>query len=249
MTRWLSLGLLFVALILGGCNGDDSSDAPPPDPVALLDEAAENIRAAEAFRMEIRHSGADYMINVYLGETTDTPVKVAFRRAMAQYVAEDKLDAQVSVLMGSGRVNLDIYAQGYDQWFRLEGTPFWVHGEFAPGFNPQTIIAGDSGFHAALSEMENLEYQGETSLEDGTKVYHITGTADGGIVTTLLVGMIKARADVDVEVFVDRDTHYPARLVIRQPETITENDPEPTTWTLDIYDINAELTLTKPDDA
>lgn len=246
--RWLSVVLLIPVFLLVGCNGDNADDAPD-DPVALLTDAATKIRAADTFRMEITHSGADYWVNVYLGDDPNTPVQVAFRRALAQYVADEKLGAEVSILMGGAAFKLDVYAQEYDQWFRLEGIPLWVHGEFAPGFNPRTLIAEDTGFQAALAALEELEYIGTTSLEDGTSVYHLSGVAEGGVVTALLVGMIEAGPIVEVEVYVDRETGYPARLIIRQPETVTDDQPVPTTWTLDVYDVNAEPDLNKPEDA
>jgi hypothetical protein len=174
---------------------------------------------------------------------------VAFRRALAQYVADQELGAEVSILMSGAAFQLDVYARGFNQWFRLEGVPVWVRADFAPGFNPQTLIAEDTGFQAALSALEELEYIGTDSLEDGTDVYHLSGLAEGRVVTSLLVGMIEAGPIVEVEVYVDRDTGYPARLVIRQPETVTEDEPVPTTWTLDVYDVNAEPDLNKPDDA
>ena len=245
--RWLSLSLLFAALILGGCGGGDNDDTPPDDPVMLLIEAADKIRAADTFRMEIIHSGAEHLIEVYLGDDTTVPVQVAFRRALAQYVAEEILAAQVSILLGSVPFNLDIYAQGYDQWFRLQGNPMWVHGEFAPGFNPKSLIADDTGFQAALVSLENLQYIGRESLDTGDNVYHISGTAEGGIVTALLVGLIEAYEDVIVDAYIHRDTGFPARLVIQMPETVSDEVTEPTTWTLDVYDVNAEPDLNKPE--
>ena len=248
MIRWLSFGVLTLVLLLTGCNSGDSDDGPD-DPVALLTDAATKIRAADTFRMEITHSGADYWINVFLGDDPNTPIQVAFRRILAQYVADEQLGAEVSILMGGMAFKLDVYAREFEQWFRLEGIPRWVYGSFAPGFNPRTLITEDTGFQVALSALEELEYIGTESLEDGTGVYHLSGVAEGSVVTSLLVGMIEAGPLVEVEVYVDRETGYPARLIIRQPETVTDDQPVPTTWTLDVYDINAEPDLNKPDDA
>jgi hypothetical protein len=245
VVRWI---LIVLALVLAGCQSDDSSDEPPSDPVGMLVEAADKIRAAKTFRMEATHSGADYLISVYLGEDDSVPVEVAFRRAVAQYVAEDILQANVSILLGGVTVGLDVYAEGEEQWWRLAGTG-WVNGDFAPGFNPHTLIGEETGFQAALAALENLEYIGTDTLEDGTRTYRLSGTANGPDVTALLVGLIEAEDRVNVEVYIDRETHYPVRLIIEQPETITEETPDPTTWTIDVYDIGAEPELTGPESA
>lgn len=248
MTRvrmWTIL-LLAAALLLAACNGDDD---PPPDPVALLTEAANNIRSADTFRMEARHSGAPYLVSVYLDEATSglaqTAAQVAFRRAIAQYVAPDTLQADVSIILGGITTSLSVFSRGDDQWFKLPVTR-WIDGDFAPGFNPRTLIAEDTGFQAALAALTDLDYRGTTSLEDGTGVYHLHGTANGPDVTALLVGLIEAEGLVPVDVYISQDTRYPVRLVIVQPET---DAVDPTTWTIDVYDINADPALTPPEGA
>ncbi len=241
----LGLLLTITLLVLVGCQGGGSNDDdPPPDPVELLIESADNIRSAETFRLEVRHSGADYFVSAYLVDDL-LPVNVAFRRAIAQYVFPDALQASVRVLLAGAAVSLEIFSRGDDQWFKLAGTD-WVDGDFAPGFNPRTLIAEDTGFQAALASLTDLDYIGTTTLEDGTGVFHLRGTANGQDVTALLVGLIEAEGLVPVDVYIDRDNRYPVRLVITQPET----DPDdPTTWTIDVYDINAEPQLAPPSES
>lgn len=244
---WIIL-LLTTALLLTACNtGND--DEPPPEPVALLTEAANNIRAANTFRMEVRHSGADYLVSVYLDPDasglSQSVAQVAFRRALAQYVAPQVLQADVSIILGGITTQLKIFSQGDDQWFKLPVTS-WIKGDFAPGFNPETLIAEDTGFQAALAALTDLNYEGTDTLEDGTNVFHLSGTANGPDVTALLVGLIEAEGLVPVDVYISQEDRLPVRLVIVQPET----DPEdPTTWTIDVYDLNAEPNLTPPEGA
>lgn len=241
MLRLISL-LSLIVFLVAACQ-PESSDEPPPDPVALITEAADNIRASQTFRLEVRHSGADYLVPVYITDNIN-PVNVAFRRAVAQYVFPNQLQASVRVLLAGAAINIDAYSRGIDQWFKLAGTD-WVDGDFAPGFDPQTLIAEDTGFQAALASLRQLEILGNTTLEDGTGVYHLRGVANGPDVTALLVGLIESEGDVIVDVFIDRETHFPVRLIITQPETDTEN---PTTWTIDVYDVNADPELSPPED-
>lgn len=242
MLRLLSL-LIAVLVLLVGCQSD-APEEPPPDPVELITESANNIRTSQTFRLEVRHAGAEYLVPVYITDNV-TPVDVGFRRAVAQYVFPDRLHATVRVLLAGAAIEIETYSEGADQWFKLPGTN-WVDGDYAPGFNPETLIAEDTGFQAALAALEEISYEGITSLEDGTSVYHLNGIANGPDVTALLVGLIEAEGDVMVDVFIDREERYPIRLVITQPET----DPDdPTTWTIDVYDINAEAEPAPPVDA
>lgn len=248
MQRLWTILLLTTALLLSACNTGNEEE-PPPDPVALLTEAATNIRSGDTFRMEVRHSGADYLVSVYLDTDasglSQSTAQVAFRRALAQYVAPDTLQADVSIILGGITTRLQIFSQGDDQWFKLPVTP-WIKGDFAPGFNPETLIAEDTGFQAALASLTDLNYQGVETLEDGTSVFHLNGTANGPDVTALLVGLIEAEGLVPVDVYISQDERLPVRLIIVQPET----DPvDPTTWTIDVYDLNAEPNLTPPEGA
>jgi hypothetical protein len=237
---WLLAGVLIVT----GCTTNGADD-PPPEPVELLTEAADNIRSAETFRMEVIHSGAPYLFYIQLPGEQVTGVE--FRRAQAQYVRPDRLQATVRIIAGIP-LDIDIFSQGSRQWYRVTGMG-WIGGEFAPGFNPQTLIADDSGFQAALSALTELEYIGQETLEDGARVYHLRGMAHGPDVTDLMVGLIEAEGLVPVDVYIDRETTYPVRLVIVQPETATEETPQPTTWTIDVYDVGADSALTPPEDA
>jgi hypothetical protein len=38
----------------------------------------------------------------------------------------------------------------------------------------------------------------------------------------------------------------PVRLVVTQPETASEQHPEPTRWIIDVFDINADAALQPP---
>lgn len=239
MLRPVSI-VIMAFFALAGCTG--SATQAPPDPLQLLAQAASNIRAMDTFRMSVNLSGADYFIETDFGS-------VAFRRAVAQYVAPNVMQATVRVLLGSVPLDVDVFSRGENQWFRagLWTGGEWVNATFAPGFNPEALIAQESGFQAALNAMIDLEMVGTAELEDGTPVYHLRAVAEGEDVSALMVGLIYATGNVNVEVYVHREEVYPVRFVIVQPDTATEEEPEPTTWTVDVYDLNAEPDIDDPE--
>lgn len=239
MLRLLTL-ITLVACFAAGCGG--ASSEPPPDPLELVTTAAENIRQTETFRMLVERTGAPYYIETDLGS-------VIFRRATAQYVAPDTMEATVRLIAASVPTEVGIFSRGENQWYKnsiLTGGR-WFNAPFSPGFNPETLIAHETGFQASLRALIDLEYDGEVTLEDGSPTYHLTATANGPDVTALLAGLVDMPGIVDVDVYIHREKLMPVRFVIIQPETATEGEPEPTTWTIDIYDVNAPAQIDDPE--
>lgn len=237
----LILLICLTALGLTGCGGED--EATVDDPLALLVTAADQIRSADSFRLYVIQEGAPYTFPIAVAADL---MNVRFRLAQGQYVAPDTLQARASVVAGL-TLEIDIFAQGDDQWFRVNTLAIpWQNAPFAAGFNPAALISDDGGFQAALTALLELEFVGATTLEDGQSVYHLRGIADGPSVATLVVGLLEIEGEVPVDVFINRETGYPARLVLTQPETATEENPEPTRWVIDVFDINAEPQLDPP---
>lgn len=233
------LVFLLAALALAGCSGD-AATPPPPDPTELITQAADNIRSVDTFRMEVIASGAPYIINTDLGQ-------VAFRRAVAQYVAPDNLQAEVRLIAAGLPADVEIFAQGEQQWYRnsILTANRWVNAPFAPGFNPALLIAEDTGFEVALNALIDLQYVGETDLDGVIPVYHLRGTARGEDIVALLAGLIDEMGMVEVDVYIEREQRVPARFIIVDLDTEAE-ETEPTTFTVDIYDVNAPPELDLP---
>jgi hypothetical protein len=235
--------LLLIAVSIAACTGSNTPE-PPPDPIALVTEASQNIRLSETFRMEVVRTGAEYYVPTDLGN-------VDFKRAVAQYVAPNILQATVRVIAAGLPADVDIFSRGEDQWFRntILTANIWLNAPFAEGFNPERLIAEDTGFQMALHSLINLSYEGREQLEDGTDVHHLAGTARGEDITALMANLVEATGEVLVDVFIDQQALIPVRFIIVQPNTITDDEPEPTTWTVDVYDINAEPELDAPETA
>lgn len=236
--------LLIISVLISACDNQMTEEADI-DELQVLQEASDKIVAADAFRLYVLQEGAPYSFTIALA---DGLIEVRFRLADAQYVAPDTIQATASVIaLGGLRVDVDIYADGDDQWFRIPAlsTP-WQNADFAEGFNPSNIVADGSGFQAVLTTLTNLQLIGTETLDDGQPVYHMSGIADGPSVGDLIVGLLDVENDVPIDIFVNRETGFPVRLVMTQPETVTEEFPDPTTWIIDVYDINEEPILDPP---
>lgn len=233
------LAALLVILLVTGCTGPSGDpDAPTPDPITLVRSAADAIRSAQTFRMIVDQTGPDYAILTDFGS-------VNFRRADAYYVAPETMQADISVTaLGGLRVDIEVFARAAQQWFRspVWTAGNWIYATFAPGFNPATLIAQDTGFNAALNAVIDLVYSGDVTLEDGQRARHLTGRADAAGVNALLIGLIEIAGEVAVDVYINLETGFPARFVL----TEALPDGEPRIWTMDILDVNEDAPLDPP---
>ena len=228
--------LLILVLILAACGG---SSEPPPDPLPLINEAAGYIQTASTFAVTIERSGAP----VYI----DTNGLINFLRATGWYVAPDRVQARVRVLVGGIAGDIDVIAIGTDQYYRhpiLTGGQ-WLNAEFSPGFNAENLVRSESGLGRAMSALQNVEMVGQEDI-DGTAMWHIKGTAVGSEVAALTIGLIPAQADVLVDLYIRVDDHHAERMVLVQPDTVSDTEPVPSTWTVEVYDYNGDYTITAP---
>jgi hypothetical protein len=236
----LITGLALAVGVLAACGGGDTREATP-DPLALTTQAANRIRSAQTFRMDVTQIGPDYEIFTDFGA-------VLFRRATAQYVTPGTMQAAVRVSAAGIPVDVDVYAEGLNQWFRAIWTGnTWVNAAFAPGFDPQTLIAEDTGFQAALGAVIDITYMGIESLETGTQVHHLRGTVAGEAVNALLVGLIGVSGTPQIDLYIETETGYPARITLTETEWADGSQAdEPREWTIDITEINAPPELDAP---
>ena len=238
--------LLLVALLVG-CSAAPSPTDAPPDALALIQEAANNIRSAKTFRITVSQTGPNYKI-------VTSYATVFFRSAKAQYVSPGVMEATIRVIAGAIPIQVDVFSQGPDQWYRAIWTGnHWVNQMFAEGFNPEALIAEKTGFESAVKAMIDLKYVSQEQLESGVQTDHLVATANGPDVAALLGGLIEPVGIVNVDTYIDRETKYPARFIITEhdsPFAVTPEagqEAEPVIWTIDIYDIDAAPDISTPE--
>jgi hypothetical protein len=235
-------------VLLAGCTGN-ATPTPSLDPLALVTEAAANIRAAETFRISVTQEGPDYMLATEYGTAI-------FRSATAQYVAPREMQANVRVVVAGLPIQIDVFSRGADQWYRAIWTGNqWLNQPFQEGFDPETLVSEEAGFQSALDSLIELNYAGEAELDSGAQVYHLTATANGPDVTALLGGLIEPVGEVLVDVYIDRETRQPVRFIIQEFNSPFAATPEageddiPIVWTIDLYDIDAPAELDAPQES
>jgi LppX_LprAFG lipoprotein len=240
--RRLAIFLLIVVWVLAGCGGDATPQDAVPSPVDMVKQAAAKVRSVDTLKMTIERSGAAYIFQAEMGTVT-------FNRLEGQYVAPDTIQAKARVMLGKLPLDVDVFAKGTDQWIRgIFSNMEWQKTDFATGFNPQTLISQEnSGLQTAMASLKDLKLAGEESLEDGTAVYHLTASAAGENVSALVAGLLQMTGQVQVDLYIDKAKLLPLKFVVVQPDTVTETEKDPTTWTIEIYDFNVAATLDAPE--
>jgi hypothetical protein len=224
------VGLVSLSLLLAACGGaPEATPTQAPDPRALLSRAADDIQAVSALRFKLQLTGAPAFI--------DDADLISFGSADGVYVAPDKISAKVSAAVAGVAGQIDIVAVGSDQYMKhlLLTANRWLNMQFSPGFNADTLIRGDLGIKYALNALTDLTYHGVVDLF-GTQVHHISGTASVADISAVTVNLIRGTGSANAEIYINVATGQVERIVLVQPETVTDQHPEPTTWIMELFD-------------
>jgi hypothetical protein len=231
-----------IILVLTGCNGTaNQTPTPLPDAKTLLNRAATEIQNAKSVQVKLQLTGAPAYVDV-----TNT---IAFISANGVYVAPDLLNATVAASLLGVPGSVDVIAIGDTQYMKnklLTGDK-WLQCEFSPGFNAQKLISSDSGIQAGIQSLKDVKLVGIENV-DGVNMFHISGSAADADISSLTVGLIRG-STVQADIFIVVDTGRVDRVIMVQPDTVTDKQPKPSTWTLELYNYNGGGQVTAPQNA
>lgn len=225
---WVAL-VLATLIFVAGCN---SGAAPTPTPLsarALIDKAAAEVQNVSALRFKLQLTGAPAFI--------DSAGIISFVAADGSYISPDRVNGKVSAAVAGVPGQIDIVAIGNDQFMKhilLTGNR-WLKQQFSPGFNADTLIRGDRGIKYALDRMQGVEIVGTKDLF-GVQMWHISGQAPVEDISAVTVGLIRGTGMAKTEIYINKETGRVEQIVLVQPETATPQNPDPTTWTLELFD-------------
>jgi hypothetical protein len=227
--KYLLIGLILV--LVAACGGSAATETPLPDPRAMLDAAAKAIQQVKTVRFKLQLTGAPAFI--------DTNQIISFVSADGSYIAPDRVGAKVSAAVMGVPGQIDIVAVGDDQYYKhivLTGNR-WLKKQFSPGFNADKLIRSDQGIRRAIEALKGIKMVGREDLF-GTPVYHISGQSSIADISAVTVGLIRGTADAQVDVYLDVNGTNVERMVLVQPETVSAEHPDPTTWTMELFNYN-----------
>lgn len=236
----VTLSLIF----LTACSSEPVAD-PTADAETLLAESVNLIRESESFSLIVEQGGEPFRFIFQLGPDLPEFITV-MSRATGSFIAPDGLYADARIQFEGVSINVQLFAKTETQWVKALGLPY-VEYNFAPGFNPSILMAEDSGFNRALSQLDSLEYVGREN-RNRIDTHHVRGETDGDVINDLLFGLLEILEErVIVDVFIDVETGYPAEMLLTLPDTATDEN-EDTYWLIEIFDVNEPLDIDTPDE-
>ena len=237
---WIGCGLVLMAA-LSAC----SAQTPLPDAQTLLIKAGNEVAQSSSIRIKLQLAGAPSFV--------DPPTipggpgnAISFISADGVYVAPDRISATVVAKVFDIPGQVDVVAIGDVQWYKagLLTAGKWLQEPFSPGFNAGDLVSSGGGIQAALKALKEVKLLGHESV-DGVDMYHLTATANGADISSLNVGLIRGNV-VNVDIYIPVDTGRVDRVIMVQPDTMTDTEPQPTTWTLELFDYNAPAQVAAP---
>jgi hypothetical protein len=246
--RWAALLGMVVLVVACAGTAATPTEVPLPDPQTLLNKAAAEVRNARSVRIKLQLTGAPSYVDP--PQTPGGPGNtIAFVSADGAYQAPDRVQAKVVAKILGLAGEVDVIAIGDDQWMRnkILTADRWIRQIFSPGFNAARLVSSDQGIEAALKALKEVKMVGKENV-DGVQMYHITGKASGVDIAALTVGLIRG-SDVLADIYIVVDTGRVDRVTLVQPDTVTEKEPKPTTWQLEIFDYNADVQIVSPEAA
>lgn len=238
LCAWALLVMILGALT--ACGGNSKPEAAPADARVLLEQAAEGLGEVDSLHFKLQLTGAPAFI--------DNSNIISFVSADGSYVAPDRVQAKVSAAVLGVPGQIDVVAVGDEQFYKhivLTGNR-WLNQQFSPGFNADQLIRSDDGIKRALRSLTDIIYNGIEDLY-GVSVHHIHGNAPVADISAVTVGLIRGEGQATADIYLNVDTGRVERFVLVQPETATRQNPEPTTWTMELFDYNApDISIAAP---
>lgn len=198
-----------------------------------------------AAKMQTQHSFHFIIDRTGAPAYVDTAETLSFRRAEGDYLAPDRAQAVVRVILPGLVTDVSVISIGPIQWETNPLTGQWQ--ELPPdwGFNPTVLFREDVGLQAILAtDLTNANLVGTEKLEDGPDkaLYHLTGEVAG---TRLyeMSGSLIGPDSVSAELWVEPETFVLHRILVVEPVPDSE---EPSVWQVDFSQFDQELEIIPP---
>ncbi|MDQ7025582.1 MAG: MFS transporter [Anaerolineae bacterium] len=237
----ITLSLLW---ILAACSPQNNDFDAETDAVPLLNDSIDNLRGLASFRIDIEQGGTPYRFNFQMGPDGFL-FETFLTEAQGAYIAPDRLWANSLISIRGALVNIGLFATSDGQWLKPLSSN-WLEFVYAEGFNPAEMMVEGGGFQTAIDRMEEVEFIGQEN-RNGVDVLHVRGLADGDTVNALLFGLLSGIEGISqADIYIDVETQIPNEILLTLLDS-AEEDNENTFWRIEIYDLNANIELDRPE--
>jgi hypothetical protein len=241
--RWrgpVVLVLVALALAAPAACGDDkrqgaqaTATSGPPDPAALLRQAADRMEQVNSFHFVLDHEAGTSPI------TLGTGLSLTMSRAEGDVQQPDRLRADVTATLGGVRVNFKLVSVGDATKFTVPFAPNrWQ--DLPTGTKLRDVFDPAAGTTAALRNVRDAQIAGEDTI-DGKRVWRITGTVDAGNLTAI-APIAQPGYTAKATVWIGRDDPLVYRIRLEGP--LGPDDTPGVIRRLDLSRFNETISIT-----
>jgi len=214
-----------VPLILAAC----AKPAPSLTPAEMLSKAGDAVLAMKSAKFTLTREGTPALLDAQSNST--------FSEAAGEYQAPNRVSAQVKVTVFGNLLQVEMLWLPEGTYMSNPLTGQMTAAPAGVSFDGAALFQA-GGIPAVLkSGIQNPKLVGSETVEDVAS-YHLSGTADGAVLSPLTAGALAAGTQYPVDVWVEKSGFNLVRFHIAEPDG--------NGWLIDVYDINAAVDIQAP---
>lgn len=227
----LALGCIAIGVACGTAEPETPTLTPPPapDPVAILQSAADRFEALKFFKFTMLH------------ENGGTPIAfgLVMEDVTGDVAAPDRLQAEIGAFAGNLFFDVTLVAIG-DRTFLTN--PFTkAYEEIDGGIISSALLDPTTGISGIIRDAVEPVLEGEAEME-GVLTYHITSVIDSAQLTSIAPSA-EPGLPIDVGIWIGRDDSLVYRIHMVGPMSSDEEPDIARTILPSAFDIPVEIAI------
>ncbi|HUG14021.1 MAG TPA: LppX_LprAFG lipoprotein [Thermomicrobiales bacterium] len=230
---WTALLIVpLLAVILAGCIRDSDPSEEEPTVEEVLRGAREQWDSTESAHFVLEVDGDAYL---------DSAESIRLRSADGDILRPESVSASARISVALLTLDMSLIAVGGEMFMTNFVSGRWERAPDDFSYDPSILFSDTSGIGPVLEALENSTLDGSERV--GSVATHmVSGTVDESDVSDITAGAIEGE-DIRVTVWIGVDTAHIYRVTLAEPEGVRD---EPATWTLDLNDHGAPVTIEPP---
>lgn len=231
--RLLAASLAAMAL---GSTVRASVFAQDADASQILADASARLAEVESLHFTLDIDGETFI---------DETQAIQLVSAEGDLARPDKVVVEFKIsLFGASTVSIKMVTIGEDSWTTDLITGNWGDAPPEFGYNPSVLYDNQNGLGPVMGKVESPELH-ETEEVNDREAYRITGTVADDVIGPLTAGTMTGES-VEIELWIDVETHDLLRVKVVEPES--DDKEHPATWELNLSRFNEKVTIEPPID-
>jgi len=210
-----------------------ATPATPSPAVELLARASRRLAETETVRFDLSVDGETAL---------DAAGTILLREAEGELQRPDRVRASFQAQVLGQNVTLQLITIGAQTWTTDLLTGEWQTAPEEFAYRPSVLFDDQEGIGPVMSSVDQAELLGDDEI-DGREAHRVRAVVEESVIGPLTYETMVG-SPVTVDLWIDRETDDLLRAELREPPSAEK--PNPTTWTLDLYDHGEDLSIEAP---